>query len=110
MTQTSASPDLILVTGIFRTQDPANPQANALALGAGRIPAVGGNESIAALAVPETEYLDLGGKLGLPGFIDIHFHFFDRALGRLNLSLAGLPSLVDLLETVKNETVKNRRF
>jgi predicted amidohydrolase YtcJ len=94
-------PDLILLNGDFRTQDPARPKVQALAVGAGRILGVGDNTSIAALASPETERLDLDGRLGLPGFLDIHFHYYDWALSRRNLNLAGLPSFGGLIAAVK---------
>ena len=79
MIKAAVSPDLILVNGDLRTQDPSNPTAEALAVGAGRILAVGDNVTISELATPDTERLDLGGRLGLPGFVDIHSSFAPRA-------------------------------
>jgi predicted amidohydrolase YtcJ len=49
--------------------------AQALASAGDRIIAVGRNDDILALKGPDTEMLDLGGRVVLPGFIDAHGHF-----------------------------------
>ncbi len=81
-------PSLVLVGGMVRTMDPALPPAEAVAVAGRRILAVGSTDDIAALAGPETEILDLDGRLCLPGFFDSHFHFHDWTLGRSSLLLA----------------------
>ncbi len=71
---------------------PTVPEAQALALGAGRILAVGQDEEIGPLAQETTHVMDLGGKAVLPGFIDAHTHFLDTGLERIgaHVGLAGL--------------------
>lgn len=59
---------------------------------AGRILAVGRDADILALAGPQTQTVDLGGRRVLPGLTDAHFHFQGWALGRRELRLAGLSS------------------
>jgi len=93
--------DLILLNGDFRTQDPANPDVEATAIAAGRILTIGDNDTISNLAGSHTRQIDLGGRLVLPGFMDIHFHYYDWALGRSNLNLAGLGSLAEMLKSVQ---------
>jgi imidazolonepropionase len=46
----------------------------ALLLGNGRIERVGTRAEIEPLIGPNTEVLDAGGRLGLPGFVDAHTH------------------------------------
>jgi predicted amidohydrolase YtcJ len=94
--------DLILLNGDIRTQDPANPRSQSVAIAAGRILAVGDNDPVAGLAGDQTRRLDLNGRLVLPGFMDAHFHYYDWALGRLSLNLADLKSMTELVNVVRS--------
>lgn len=93
-------PELIFQNAVIRTMDPSRPQARAVAVGNGRILAVGENSEIASLSSPESKTLDLEGRLLLPGFMDSHFHYYDWSLGRKQLNLADAASLEDLLNRV----------
>ena len=55
MTRNDAAPDLILLNGNICTLDSQKPQAEAIAVKAGRIIAVGENDAIGALAGQQTE-------------------------------------------------------
>jgi predicted amidohydrolase YtcJ len=94
------SPDLVLINGNIRTQDADRPLAGAVAVGRGRILAVGDDEEIKSLAGPDTRVVDLGGRLCLPGLMDSHFHFYDWSMRRLQLTLADVESFQDLLNRV----------
>lgn len=72
---TDAPPDLILSGGHIVTLDPEQPRAQALAIRGERIVAVGGDAAIAALAGPDTQRIDLGGRTVVPGINDAHVHF-----------------------------------
>ena len=91
-------PNLVLFNGKLITQDPAFPQATALAIRAGRFLAVGNDADIRAMARPDTQLVDLGGRLALPGLTDAHFHYYDWSLGLRRLPLAAATSLSDLRE------------
>ena len=91
----------ILVNGRVYTQDPQRPEARAVAVGGGRILAVGSDADIEHTAGPDTRRIDLNGRTVLPGFVDAHIHFYEWALKRRNLALAELPSFQALLETVR---------
>lgn len=91
---------MIFYNGNIYTQDPSFPQATALAVRNGRILAVGTDADIRNLAGPNTRQIDLGGCLVLSGLTDSHFHYYDWALSRLQLSLASVASLSDLRERV----------
>lgn len=67
-------PDLIMLGGTIRTMDPARPVAEAIAVKAGRIVAVGSRGEVTALKGTGTEVIDAKGGTILPGFIDPHVH------------------------------------
>jgi len=100
--------DLILNNGILRTQDPQNPVADAAAMTGGILTAVGSNDAVNSLADSHTHRIDLGGRLVLPGFTDVHFHYCDWTLGRQKLDLAALRSLPQLIQTVKTATAEKQ--
>lgn len=100
MTNNAAAPNLILLNGDFRTLDLIKPNVRAVAVSASRIIAVGSDDEIQSLAGPGTESMDLGGRLGLPGMTDSHFHFYDWALGRRNLVLADVRFFGELIDRV----------
>ncbi len=82
--------DLVLYNGKLHTQDPAYPQATAVAIGEGRILAVGRDAEIEPLAGPNTQTIDLKGRLVLPGLTDCHIHFLAYALRRSQVILDGV--------------------
>jgi hypothetical protein len=91
---------LLLVNGRFHTQDPACAGATAVAIRDGRFQAVGGDGEVRALAGPGARVIDLDGRRVLPGLTDAHFHYFDWAMGRRRILLAGVPSLAELVARV----------
>jgi predicted amidohydrolase YtcJ len=70
MTWNPSAPDLILLNGHIRTMDAQRPRAQAMAVKAGRIMAVGDNDEISALADSKSERVNLDGRLGIPGMMD----------------------------------------
>lgn len=61
----------------IRTMDPARPVAAALVIDAGRILAIGSDDSMAALAGQGAEVIDADARLVLPGFQDAHVHLLN---------------------------------
>ena len=92
--------DLFLVNGRFHTQDPDYPGATAVAIRAGRLWAVGGDEEIRGLAGSSSRVIDLEGRRVLPGMTDAHVHFYDWSLGLRQLPLAGASSLDEVCARV----------
>jgi predicted amidohydrolase YtcJ len=90
---------LVLVNGRIHTQDPDCAGATAVAIRDGRFLAVGGDE-VRGAAGPGARTIDLGGRRVLPGLTDAHFHYYDWALGRRRVKLAGVPSLAGLQDRV----------
>jgi predicted amidohydrolase YtcJ len=96
-----AGPDLILVHGRVHTLGGAGT-AEAIAISAGRITAIGRDEEVRPLASPKTRLIDLGGRTVLPGFVDAHTHLVSTGLVKTAyLDLSGAHSLSALLEIVR---------
>ena len=66
----------LLINGKFWTVNPAQKEAEAVAIRGNRIVAVGTTSEILRLKLPDTPVTDLQGKLVLPGFNDTHVHFY----------------------------------
>ncbi len=67
-------PDLILSNGKIITVDERFTIAQAIAVKADRIVAVGANADVMRLAGPSTRRIDLRGRAVIPGLIDNHMH------------------------------------
>lgn len=94
------TPQTIYHSGKIYTVNPAQPWAEAVAVARGRILAVGGNEEILALAGAETERVDLGGRLTLPGLCDAHIHFYNWSITRQEVELAATRSKAEMMERI----------
>jgi predicted amidohydrolase YtcJ len=70
----SAAADLVLTNARIYTVDPAQPWAEAVAVQGDRIVYVGDGAGAGAYTGENTRVVDLGGRLVLPGFQDIHIH------------------------------------
>ena len=83
----ASAADLVVRNGKIVTLDPAVPQAQAVAITAGKIVAIGSDAQIAREIQPSTKVMDLGGKLAIPGFIEGHGHFTSVGEMRMRLNL-----------------------
>ncbi len=79
--------DLVLLGGRVVTVDPDHPEAEAVAVRNGRIAAVGTTAEIEATAGPDTEVIQLEGRLAIPGFIEGHGHFMGVGNAQMILKL-----------------------
>ncbi len=89
------------------TLDPQRPRAEALAVAAGRILAVGSQAQVERYRGPATQVIDLHGATVLPGLIDSHAHMAglgSYALGRLDLHEA--RSFDDVVAAVRQRVAK----
>jgi hypothetical protein len=68
--------DLLLLNGYVYTVDEARSVAQAVAVKDGLIQAVGSDAELQALRGPDTEVVDLAGRMLLPGLHDAHIHIF----------------------------------
>ncbi|MFI6580176.1 amidohydrolase [Embleya sp. NPDC050493] len=95
----SRTADLVLRNARIHTVDPDLPEAEALAVRAGRIAWVGADADAADWIGPDTTVLDGAGRRVLPGFIDAHNHV---RLGSDDacVQLAGVRTLAGIHERI----------
>ena len=84
--------DLVLVHGKIWTENPKQPEVEAVAIQGNRIMGVGDSESILKLAGPNTKVVDLKGRRVVPGFNDAHVHFYMGGDGITSVKLLGAVS------------------
>jgi predicted amidohydrolase YtcJ len=87
-----AQVELIAIHGKVWTENPKQPEAEAIAVSGHRILAVGTTEQIERLRGPETKVLDLRGRRVVPGFNDAHVHFFWGGQGLASVQLRDVTS------------------
>jgi predicted amidohydrolase YtcJ len=68
-------PDLVLLDGVVWTGASTPSRAEAIAVRDRRIQAVGSTADIRRMMGPETEVVELAGRMVTPGFVDSHTHF-----------------------------------
>jgi predicted amidohydrolase YtcJ len=82
-----AGAKLLLTGGVVYTANPGHRWAEAVAVRAGRISAVGRAEEVAGAASTGARVLDLEGRMVVPGFQDAHVHPVDGGLVRSRCDL-----------------------
>jgi predicted amidohydrolase YtcJ len=98
-----ATADLIFENGTILTLDRRSSVAAAVAVGDGRIVAVGATSSIAGLAGPGTRRIDLRGRTVIPGLFDAHPHVDREGLkARGGIPIAGLTSVGAIVDVVRD--------
>ena len=81
------SADLVLRGGKLVTLEQAKPEAQAIAIRAGKIAAVGTDQEIRGYIGSSTKVIDLRGRLAVPGFIEGHGHFMGVGASKMILNL-----------------------
>lgn len=102
---TKEAPDLILINGKVWTGANDSTFAEAVAIKANKIMAVGKSVDINSLADAKTKTIDLKGKLVTAGFNDAHIHFLGGSLGLSEVDMTGTASPADIAERV-NQFIK----
>ncbi len=92
--------NLVLTNGKIVTVDDALGTQQALAVTGHIITAVGSIEDIAPYIGPETEVLDMQGKLVIPGFIEGHGHYLSLGRARQILDLSTANNWGDIVNQV----------
>jgi predicted amidohydrolase YtcJ len=87
--------DLVFRNGAVYTVDSQRSWAQAVAVSGKKIVFVGSDSWAVGYIGPDTEIVDLNGKMLLPGFIDSHAHASSAFDEKKTLSLHGLESLAD---------------
>jgi len=92
--------DLVLQNGTVVTLDEAHGDVEALAIADDTILAVGSVEEIDAYTGADTRYIDLDGRLAVPGFIEGHGHFMGMGEAQMQLDLLGTDSWSQIVAMV----------
>lgn len=103
--------DTIFTDATVLTMDDAAPEAEAIAVRAGLITAVGKREDVLKQAGPNTKVISLGGATLTPGFIDGHSHLgsYMGIWGSPDLSpppvgtIATIPELIEKLRAAMKQ-------
>ena len=95
----------VIYTGVGLTE--GKPEtAESMAIGGGKVLAVGKNEEVTRLAGPATRLHDLDsantGAVVFPGFNDAHTHLGGAGRTKLNVDLTGAKSLAEMLAKVQS--------
>jgi predicted amidohydrolase YtcJ len=103
----AADADLILHGGKIVTADTAFSVAEAVAIKAGRIVAVGTSRDVLARERgTQTQLIDLKGRTVLPGLIDSHTHPPGAALSELTTEFAVIRSFDDIRAYIRRQAAK----
>ena len=94
--------DVVFINGVVYTVDQDRSQAEAVAVCGKDILFVGNNEQASKYIGVDTEVIDLGGKMVLPGFIDSHAHASATINEEDSVMLYHLDSAAGYLSAVKD--------
>ena len=96
-----AMADLLFTNGYVYTVDSRQTVAQAVAVRNGEILAVGSSEELASYAGPDTQTIDLAGRMLMPGLHDAHIHVFGIVLPdvcSLESAVLSLEQMVPVLQ------------
>jgi len=93
--------DLVLLDGKILTLEPETPQVEALAVKGNTVIALGPSSEIRSYIGPETEVLELNGRLATPGLIESHAHFSGLGESKLNLDLTHARTWSEIVSQVR---------
>jgi predicted amidohydrolase YtcJ len=103
----SESADLILANGAVYTMDEGRTQVEAVAVKSGKILYAGTAKKAMKLKSPETEVIDLAGRMVLPAFQDSHIHLVSGGIELGQCNLNGLNTLDEILHKIKDYAASN---
>jgi len=98
------SADIVLLHGNVLTVDAKDSTAEAIAIRAGKIIAVGSDREIQQLEGTSTQVVDLHGRTVTPGLIDTHGHFADGGVNELyHVDLGNVGSVPEVLDKLRDK-------
>lgn len=92
--------DYVFKNGKVYTVDARQPWAQAVAVKGNKISYVGSSVGSTQWVGPETQVIDLKGRMLLPGFIDGHNHFVAGAATKRGVNLAGSKDTEEMLRRI----------
>jgi predicted amidohydrolase YtcJ len=78
---------LILIHGKIWTENPVQPEVEAVAISGNRVVALGDSATVLKLQGPGTKVVELHGRRVVPGFNDAHVHFYMGGDGLTSVQL-----------------------
>lgn len=91
----------ILINAKVYTVNPAQPRATAIAIAGNRILAVGGDDDINAIRLPNAQRVDMHGAFVLPGLIDAHVHLEHTGFAMQRVPVDEVPSVDEAVRRVR---------
>ncbi len=99
--------DAVVLHGKVYTLNARQPWAEAVAIRAGKIVAVGSDAEIEKLRGAGTKVVDARGRMVLPGFVDCHIHFLDGALSLGRANLEGAKDAADIQQRLREYAARH---
>lgn len=101
------SADVVYTNGRIYTVNEAQPWAEAVAIKDGTFLVVGSNADVESVTGEGTEVVDLGGRMAMPGLIDVHQHVLSVAQDRANLTIEDPTDVDAMLEQIRKYAAVN---
>jgi predicted amidohydrolase YtcJ len=101
-TADGAAADLVVGGGVVWTGVAGQPDAQALAVRDGRILAVGSVAEIERHLGPQTQVIDAGGGMVVPGFIDSHVHFVTGGFRLASVQLRDAATPAEFIARIRD--------
>jgi predicted amidohydrolase YtcJ len=92
--------ELLLVHGHIYTANPHQPWAQAIAIGNGKILAVGSDKDLEHYR-DHAKVIDLAGRMVMPGVIDSHIHFLEGSMALEQFALDDLYTVAGIQQRIK---------
>jgi predicted amidohydrolase YtcJ len=102
--QTSA--EVVFTHGKIWTENPKQPEAEAIALGDGKVMSVGDTAKVMKLAGPKTRIVDLRGRRVVPGFNDAHVHLIAGGVSLTAVQLRDAKSQAEFRQRIADYVTK----
>ncbi|BCX04851.1 MAG: amidohydrolase [Candidatus Roseilinea sp.] len=98
--------NLLLTNARVYTVNPRQPRASAIAIAGNRILAVGSDEDIEAIRLPDMQRLNMHGAFVLPGLIDAHLHLEHTGFAMQRVNVDEVPSVEEAVRRVRDRAAR----
>lgn len=101
--------DVIIINGNIATMNDKQPSAEAIAIKAGKIIAIGTDEAILKYKTATTKEIDAKGNFVMPGLIDGHAHFSSLGNSLMQLNLMGTKNWSEIVNLVADKVNRTEK-
>ncbi len=98
--------NLLLTNARVYTVNPAQPCATAIAIAGNRILAVGSDDEIEAISLPDAQRVNMNGAFVLPGLVDAHVHLEHTGFAMQRVPLDEVPSIEEAVRRVRERAAQ----